>query len=191
MKNLRECIWESNSSSSHSLTIFTKKEFEDWKSGENYVLYNRLTDDLESITGLKDRVFKDLETKLRSFQELRTTDDSYENLCSLYEALIEKFPSDFEQICKNLVDQYGEISLYRYSEDQDLDADVENNADFIRDKASDELRVVLAVHIYIEESQGLQTYETLENDEEVSDTQYVERTINGVDVVAFGFEYCC
>ncbi len=44
MKKVRSGIFETNSSSTHSLTIVSKEDFEKWKRGE--LVFNRWDDEL-------------------------------------------------------------------------------------------------------------------------------------------------
>ena len=46
-KQIRTGVFETNSSSTHTLTICTKKEFDDWRAGK--VVYNKWGEDFEPV----------------------------------------------------------------------------------------------------------------------------------------------
>ena len=41
-RQIRFGVWESNSSSTHSLTMVSKEEYDKWKNGEFYMYYGKL-----------------------------------------------------------------------------------------------------------------------------------------------------
>jgi hypothetical protein len=57
MKTIRRCVFETNSSSTHSITIVSEEEFELWKNGK--LLHDPWNNELVSIPDEND---EDLET---------------------------------------------------------------------------------------------------------------------------------
>lgn len=60
MKQIRQNVFETNSSSTHSLTIVALEDFEKWKNGE--LLYDRWNDKFVEVPSNEEEVDEDFET---------------------------------------------------------------------------------------------------------------------------------
>lgn len=72
MKQIRQSIFETNSSSTHSITIASKKDFDDWVSGR--VVFKRYEKD--KFVELKNDE-KESDFSCESFDRYKSTDTSY------------------------------------------------------------------------------------------------------------------
>jgi len=91
MKQIRVGVFETNSSSTHSLTIVSAEEYEKFKNGE-YV-WNREHDVLQSVEDAKKSLIEDRKKWDVSFEE---TEEEVEELMEENTQTFDEYGSDYE-----------------------------------------------------------------------------------------------
>lgn len=107
MVHIRQGVFETNSSSTHSLTICTVEEFEKWKRGE--LLFDKYNECLA-------------ENKFMMNVNIEEVKDNYNNIKSTYWKEWEQLSEEERnQYCKNYIDSKRRQSEdnYRYQKYQD------------------------------------------------------------------------
>lgn len=115
-KQIRRNIFESNSSSTHTLTICSEREFNAWKNGE--ILFDRWSEKFvksESLTESEKEDAKDLYNERKSMFHI-----DWDNL---NEHQKEKWYSKYAK--ENLIDNENCQSYDEYMDDPDLEVFVE------------------------------------------------------------------
>ena len=87
-RQIRRNVFETNSSSTHSLTMCSEKEFDDWKAGK--VLFDEYKEQFVSAKCMTDEQKRDAE---REYQD--TKDEFHKNWCELSEEAKDKYYSKY------------------------------------------------------------------------------------------------
>lgn len=107
-RQIRRKVFETNSSSVHTLTICSKKEYEAWKRGE--LLYDRYSEELVSPVGL--------------------TDDQKKDAAEEYESTKDDFKKDWGELNSSAKEQWYK----KYAIDHDImDEDLQTYDDYEND----------------------------------------------------------
>lgn len=133
MRQIRRNVFETNSSSTHSISITTKKMFEDWKQGkakynkwaDTWLLAKELTEDdinncIEEYMRRKPSYYKDWndldetdkqrELDTYASKHLNTSDDGY-----TYSEYMNSIPGGCEYSCTHYTTEHGdEIIAFGY-----------------------------------------------------------------------------
>lgn len=130
MKVIRRGIFETNSSSTHAMTICTEEEYDKWKKGERYYYYEQLITPEEndrilrncSLNDLIERDYhkytitldnvtyecKDWEGMRNKIEELKTP----ERLNKITPEEIEAYRKVHREKCPQTYEEYGEFLEY-------------------------------------------------------------------------------
>lgn len=103
MRQIRFGVFETNSSSTHSLTIVSKEEYENFKSGK--LIWNRYFSKLQSVEDAKKDLVNERKKRDKEFEE------TPENVEKLFEEITEtydNFGSNYETFEKEYKTKSGE-----------------------------------------------------------------------------------
>ena len=115
-KKIRRGVFETNSSSTHSLTMCSEDEYEEWKKGE--LLYDRYSENFVSINSLSP------EQKLKAASTYQDEKDDFQkNWNELTELAQEKYYTKYAKE-NNLIDEDA-ITYDEFLRDGDLETFVE------------------------------------------------------------------
>lgn len=169
MKSIRESVFESNSSSVHSLTVVSKEEYEDFENGK--ALWNPETEKLVSLDVYKQVVEEGSE--LVSPEEGWSTKEEKERIAELLKLVTkEVFDANIASLLKKTNGTLNN-ETWKNRDDFDLTDDEKNILEL--------LNLIFDSGLYDEEGY----YELVGNGYN-HETFKVEKKIKGVDVVAFG-----
>lgn len=170
MKSIRESVFESNSSSVHSLTVVSKEEYEDFENGKE--LWNPETEELSSLDDIYKTVVED-GNELVSPEEKWSTKEEKERIAELLKLVTKEV---FEANIASLLEKTNgtlNSKVWKNRDDLYLTDDEKNILEL--------LNFIFDSGLYDEEGY----YELVGNDYN-HETFKMDKNINGVDVVAFG-----
>ena len=170
MKSIREGIFESNSSSCHSLTIVSKEDYGDFENGKK--LWNPETENLTSLDDVYKTVVEDGNELVRP-EEKWSTKEEKERIAELLKLVTkEVFEANIASLLKKTNGTLNN-ETWKNRDDFDLTDDEKNILEL--------LNFIFDSGLYDEEGY----YELVGNDYN-HETFKVEEKISGVDIVAFG-----
>ena len=103
MKQIRVGVFETNSSSTHSLTIVSKEEYEKFKSGD--FVWNKDFSKLQSLEDAKKELIKERKKWDEDFEE---TPENVEELLEETTETYDNFGSDYETFKREYKTKSGE-----------------------------------------------------------------------------------
>lgn len=111
MKTIRNGVFETNSSSTHSLTMCTESDFKKWKNGELY-----LDKDSGEFVTLEERIKRIKELIIYSRMDYNNGTYTYKGISATYKDKDEKFytPENLAEITEQDVEEYldGDYDSY-------------------------------------------------------------------------------
>lgn len=171
MKSIRVNTFETNSSSTHSLTVVSKEEYEDFKDGKE--LWNPETEDLSSL----DKIYKTVEdgvNEIISPEDKWSTKEEKERVAELLKIVTKEV---FDANISNLLNKtHGTLNSKTWKNRDEFDlTDEEKNVFEL-------LNFIFDSGLYNEEG-----YYELQDDNYGYETFKVDKNIKGIDVVTFGY----
>lgn len=176
MKSIRENVFETNSSSCHSLTVTSKHNYQDWVAKK--VLFAEDRKEFVAIDKLFDAVTetaKNYVTKVEGNPEAKSWEVSHKDI---YKVALGKLNKDafYKTLDELLAKTDGQIVYDQFEEE--FDRNQPEKADL--DQLLIELLGCYDEYIYTQLG-----YFKAYGD--YSNTMFEEKNVDGVDVVAFGF----
>jgi hypothetical protein len=170
MKSIRENTFETNSSSTHSLSVVSKEDYEDFENGKK--LWNPETEDISSLDDIYKTVVED-GNELVSPEEKWSTKEEKERIAELLKLVTkEVFDTNIANLLKK-TDGTLNNKVWKNRDDLYLTDDEKNIFEL--------LNFIFDSGLYDEEGY----YELVGNNYN-HETFKMDKNINGVDVVAFG-----
>lgn len=189
MISIRESTFETNSSSTHSLTICSSDEYKAWESGET--IFSEGSEKFVKLTELYDTCIeatkKDLEYYKPKAATEKPEEDYYKMRVAILEYILEHANREFfDPFIKKVLDRNGEIvSISDFGYESEDDRDIKSLYDLYDrnfDGATDE---AVALELANEFGDKLVTEEHFYEDDYLEG--YCEsKVVNGVEVYVFG-----
>ena len=107
-RQIRQAVWETNSSSTHTCCICSKDEFEKWKRGQ--LLYDKYKEELVSKDMLKDKKYR---------PKLKAKYDSIKD--SFWKEFEDLTEEELKRFCDKYFDEDDFINYDTWAKSDDLD----------------------------------------------------------------------
>jgi hypothetical protein len=170
MKSIRENTFETNSSSTHSLSVVSKEDYEDFENGKK--LWSPETEGISSLDDIYKTVVED-GNELVSPEEKWSTKEEKERIAELLKLVTkEVFDANIANLLKK-TDGTLNNKVWKNRDDLYLTDDEKNILEL--------LNFIFDSGLYDEEG-----YLELVGNDYNHETFKVEEKISGVDIVAFG-----
>lgn len=189
MISVREGTFETNSSSTHSLTICSSEEYKAWKSGET--IFSEDSEKFVKLTELYDTCIKAAKKDLKDYKPKAATEkpeeEYYKRRVAILEYALEHANKEFfDPFIKSVLDRNGEIvSISDYGYDSEDDREIESLYDLYDKNFEGATDEAVALELANELGDKLVTEEHFYEDDYLEG--YCEsKVVNGVKVYVFG-----
>ena len=182
MISIRESTFETNSSSTHSLTICSSDEYKAWEKGET--IFSEGSEKFVKLTELYDTC---IEATKKDLEYYKPEEDDYKMRVAILEYILEHANKEFfDPFIKKILDRNGEIvSISDFGYESEDGRDIKSLYDLYDrnfDGATDE---AVALELANEFGDKLVTEEHFYEDDYLEG--YCEsKVVNGVEVYVFG-----
>ena len=173
MKSIRENVFESNSSSCHSLTLCSKKEYDDWSEGKS--LFSHSNNELVYKSELYKKCLDTIQGRIQKLESKPDRSSFEKTSLEKFRGFVKNMLSEeaFNKTVEKLLNDF----------DGSLNKHVVENFEIL----SQEKQFVLnVVEIIYGELVSKSAYNEIVENSYYEDF-YEIKNINGVDVVAFGY----
>lgn len=189
MISIREGTFETNSSSTHSLTICSSDEYKAWEKGET--IFNENEETFVKLTDLYDAcieaVKKDLEYYRPKKATEKSTEDYYKRRVAILEYVLEHANKEFfDPFIKSVLDRNGEvISISDFGYESEDDKEIDSLYDLYDKNFEGATDEAVALELANEFGEKLVTEEHFYEDDYL-EGYCASKVINGVEVYVFG-----
>jgi hypothetical protein len=189
MISIREGTFETNSSSTHSLTICSSDEYKAWEKGET--VFNEDSGTFVKLTDLYDASIEAAKKNLEYYRPKKATEksneDYYKRRVAILEYVLEHANKEFfEPFIKRVLDRNGEVvSIFDFGYESEDDKQIDSLYDLYDKNFEGATDEAVALELANELGEKLVTEEHYYEDDYLEG--YCEsKVVNGVEVYVFG-----
>lgn len=187
MISLREKVFETNSSSTHSLTLCTKKEYDAWKAGET--VFSKGNESLIPVKDLFDLCIKSVKREIDHYEMDTEGTSDWRHKCLVIDKYVLEHANKevFDKFVKEQLRRCGKVGCNDEYVDEDGEVGEYVSLYDVWDKnfeGATDVGVILALLGNYDDS-GFCTEEEYYHDDWF-ETFCTEKELDGVAVVAFG-----